>query len=170
VLEGEKVRVVFRKYDGSLHWHAWLSRLGEDEHGVWLGAPRHTPWQRGSEPPVTMKAAHVSLFPRDGWWVANFNAVPAELEVYIDLSTAPTWPTTDEVTMVDLDLDVVRHRDSGAAQLLDEDEFEEHQRRYAYPAVVIDRTREAARWLMDAVTEQEPFTNVYRHWLALVTD
>ena len=72
--------------------------------------------------------------------------------------------------MVDLDLDVVRHRVSGAAQLLDEDEFEEHQRRYAYPAAVIDRTRAAARWLMEAVTDREPFMSAYRHWLALVTD
>ena len=70
--------MVIRKYDGSLHWHARLHRLGEDEHGVWLGAPRQTAWQRGSEPRVAMKAAHVSLCPRDGWWVANFNAAPAE--------------------------------------------------------------------------------------------
>ena len=165
-----KVRVVFRKYDGSLHWHAWLRRLGADEHGVWLGAPRHTPWQRGSEPPVAMKAEHVSLFPHDGWWVASFNAAPAELDVYVDLSTAPTWPSAEEVTMVDLDLDVVRHRVTGAAELLDEDEFEEHRRRYAYPDVVIDRTREAARWLMDAVIDKEPFTSAYRNWLALVAD
>jgi hypothetical protein len=92
VLEGEQVRVVFRKYDGSLHWHAWLRWLGEDEHGVWLGATRQTAWQRGSEPPVTMKAEHVSLFPRDGWWVANFNAVPAKFEVYIVSGADPSSP------------------------------------------------------------------------------
>lgn len=170
MLEGEQVRVVFRKYDGSLHWHAWLRRLGADEHGVWLGAPRLTAWQRGAEPPVAMKAAHVSLFPHDDWWVASFNAAPAAFDVYIDLSTAPSWPRADEVTMVDLDLDVVRHRHSGAAELLDEDEFEEHQRRYSYPDAVIQRTRHRASWLMDAVTEREPFRSAYRSWLEMVTD
>jgi len=164
-----KVRVVFRKYDGSLHWHTWLRRLGEDEHGVWLGAPVDTVWQRGSEPAVTMTAAHVSLFPRDAWWVANFNAAPAKFEVYIDLSTAPAWTAADEVTMVDLDLDVVRHRGSGAAELLDEDEFLEHQRRYGYPDDVIRRTREVADRLMDEVTTAEPFTSAYRSWLTLVS-
>ena len=54
--------------------------------------------------------------------------------------------------MVDLDLDVVRHRDSGVAELLDEDEFLEHQRRYGYPDDVIHRGREAADLLLDAVT------------------
>jgi hypothetical protein len=32
------VRVVFRRYDGSLHWHNTMKRLGEDSHGIWLGA------------------------------------------------------------------------------------------------------------------------------------
>ncbi len=72
--------------------------------------------------------------------------------------------------MVDLDLDVVRHRHTGAAELLDEDEFEEHQRRCAYPDEVIQRTRHSASWLMDAVTEREPFRSAYRSWLAMVTD
>jgi uncharacterized protein len=164
-----KARVVFRKYDGGLHWHAWLRRLGEDEHGVWLGAPVGTIWQQGSNPPVTMPAAHVSLFPRERWWVASFNAEPAKFEVYIDLATTPHWSNPDEVTMVDLDLDVVRHRGTGEVELLDADEFEEHQRRYGYSAEVIDRTRVEARRLMAAVTTEEPFASAYRRWLAMVT-
>ncbi|MEQ4207940.1 DUF402 domain-containing protein [Actinopolymorpha sp. B9G3] len=164
-----KVRVVFRKYDGGLHWHAWLRRLGEDEHGVWLGAPVGTIWQRGSEASVTMPAAHVSLFPRERWWVASFNAELAKFEIYIDLATTPYWARPDHVTMVDVDLDVVRHRGSGVVELLDADEFEEHQRKYGYTAEVIDGTRVAAQRLMAAVTTEEPFTSAYRRWLAMVS-
>jgi protein associated with RNAse G/E len=161
------VRVVFRKFDGSLHWHARLQRLGEDEHGVWLGAPDQTAWQRGSEPRVALHA-HVLLIPPAGWWVASFNAAPAPVEVYVDVTTVPTWPGTNEVTMVDLDLDVVRRFGSGAVELLDEDEFEAHRRRYAYPDEVVHRSRETATWLLDAVVAGEPFATAFRGWLAMV--
>jgi hypothetical protein len=38
--------VTFRKFHGRSHWHTTLRRLGQDEHGVWLGGTRHTPWRR----------------------------------------------------------------------------------------------------------------------------
>ena len=41
-MAGREVRVVYTKYDGSLHWHMSMRYLGEDEHGIWLGAPAHT--------------------------------------------------------------------------------------------------------------------------------
>jgi hypothetical protein len=31
--DGEDIQVVFRKYDGSLHWHLSMRRLGADRHG-----------------------------------------------------------------------------------------------------------------------------------------
>ena len=164
----DPVRVVFTKFDGSLHWHAWLERLGEDEHGVWLGAPVGTAWQKGAETPVVFTHPHVSLFPRDEWWVANFNAAPADLEVYCDITDAPVWSSPDVVTMVDLDLDVIRIRGTNEIRIIDEDEFEEHQREYAYPRPVIDRAQAAADWLADAVGAREPFITAYRGWLSSV--
>jgi protein associated with RNAse G/E len=163
---GRRVRVVFTKYDGRLHWHAWLTQLGEDEHGVWLAAPSGTMWQRGSEPSVRLPAS-VTLLPRDGWWVAAFNAEPAKYEMYIDLSTVPVW-SGDEVTMIDLDLDVVRYRGDGAIRLLDEDEFAEHRVAFGYPDDVVASVTETAKRLLVDVAEAEPFTAAYRPWLAQV--
>jgi hypothetical protein len=60
------VRVVYRKYDGSLHWHMDLGRLGADEYGTWLGAPAGSQGQRGSEEPVTFSHAYVLLIPWSG--------------------------------------------------------------------------------------------------------
>jgi protein associated with RNAse G/E len=162
----DPVRVVFTKFDGSLHWHAWLERLGEDEHGVWLGAPVGTAWQKGDETPVVFAHAHVSLFPRDAWWVANFNAAPADLEVYCDITDVPVWSAPDVVTMVDLDLDVIRIRGTSEIRVIDEDEFAEHQVRYDYPRPVVDRARAAADWLAGAVATREPFRTAYRGWLS----
>jgi protein associated with RNAse G/E len=164
---GERVKVVYRKYDGRLHWHTWLRRLGEDDHGFWLGARSGTLWRRGDEPPVTFPA-HVVLVPRDGWWVAAFNAAPAKYEIYIDLATIPVW-AGDEVTMVDLDLDVVRYRHDGSVLLLDEDEFAAHRVAFGYPETVVASVIDTAERLLAEAGTAEPFTAAYQPWLARVS-
>jgi uncharacterized protein len=60
------IRVVYRKYDGSLHWHMELGWPGADEYGTWLGAAAGSQCQRGSEEPVTFSHAYVLLIPRSG--------------------------------------------------------------------------------------------------------
>jgi protein associated with RNAse G/E len=149
-----------------LHWHAWLEKLGEDEYGVWLGAPTGTAWRRGTEPRTTM-AASVTLVPRQSWWVASFNHEPSKYELYVDLSTVPVWDG-DEVTMVDLDLDVVRVRRDGTVRLLDEDEFAQHQALFGYPEAVVSQVSQTARHLLAHVAVSEPFTAAYRPWLAQI--
>jgi hypothetical protein len=63
----------------------------------------------------------------------------------------------------------VRRRRSGAVELLDADEFAEHQVRYGYPAGVIASAQAAADWLLTAVQRRaEPFGAAYHPWLAQV--
>lgn len=72
--------------------------------------------------------------------------------------------------MVDLDLDVVRRRADQRVEIVDADEFDEHQRRYGYPAEVIREAEQAAAWLHDAISSgAEPFAGTYRDWLAQVS-
>jgi len=98
-----------------------------------------------------------------------FNAAPHRTEIYCDVTTVPQWPTGSEVTMVDLDLDVRRRR-TGAVELLDEDEFAEHQTRYGYPAEVVAEAEASAAWLVNAVrAHEEPFGVASFDWLARVT-
>lgn len=163
------VRVVYRKFDGSLHWHLTMQYLGEDEHGVWLGMRANGFMRKGDEPEVPLPYANVGLVPRAQWWTAWFNGEPQRVEVYCDITTIPEWIGPGEVTMVDLDLDVARSRADGSVHLLDEDEFADHQRLYGYPADVIENAQRAARWLMAAVGDgTEPFAGNYRRWLAQV--
>jgi uncharacterized protein len=162
----DEVRIVYRKYDGSLHWHMTAAWLGEDQYGVWTGAGAGSAWRRGEEPPMIVEHAYVVLFPRGAWWTASFNGEPARTEIYCDISTPVEWPSPREVTMVDLDLDVCRRRD-GLVVLLDEDEFAEHQVKYGYPAEVIKASTDAAAWLQVALGDgTEPFATVYRSYLA----
>jgi protein associated with RNAse G/E len=166
---GEDVRIVYRKYDGSLHWHMTMKWLAEDEHGVWTGASANNTWRKGDGPLLTIEHPQVMLFPRDEWWTASFNANPTRTEVYCDVTTPVDWPSPHEVTMIDLDLDVCRRLD-GAVVVLDEDEFAEHQVRYGYPADVIAESRRAATWLKAALADgTEPFATVFRSYLALLT-
>jgi len=161
------VRVIYRKHDGSLHWHLTTTWLGEDEHGVWTGAAPRTVLRRGDEPQLILEHASVMLFPRAAWWTATFNDVPAITEIYCDITTPPHWPSASEVTMVDLDLDVSRTR-TGVVKVHDEDEFACHQVRYGYPEDLIARSERAAAWLRRALTENlEPFATVYLTYLAV---
>jgi protein associated with RNAse G/E len=157
------VRVVYRKYDEKLHWHQWMRYLGEDEYGVWLGAPANSVSQRGSEPEVTHSQAHVQLFPRDKWFTAIFNDEPRSTEIYCDITT-PVEFGEDVFTMVDLDLDVIKKRD-GTILIDDEDEFAEHQVKYSYPADVIETARATCDWLTTAVATEEPFLTIYKTYL-----
>ncbi len=163
------LRVVYTKYDGSLHWNHPALLLGEDEHGVWVGCPSGSQARRGHEPPVTYRRPFVMLFPRDAWWTACFNAAPHKTEIYCDISTVPQWPDAHTVTMVDLDLDVIRRRRGRRIILDDEDEFAEHQVAYGYPPEVIEAARRSADWLLAAVGgDTEPFAGAYRAWLKQV--
>lgn len=169
-MEDGEVRVAARKYDGSLHWHYSMRRLGTDEHGVWLGCPSGTVVSRGDEGPIyTVAEPRVMLIPSGTWWTAIFCAPPAECEVYCDVTTPVAWPSPHELTMIDLDLDVWRTRPSGAVELLDEDEFALHGRRYGYPPDVVSRASATAGWLLGAVGGRaEPFGEACRRWFGEV--
>jgi len=81
----------------------------------------------------------------------------------------PQWPSAEEVTMVDLDLDVRRRR-RGAVELLDEDEFAAHRVKYDYPPEVVAAAEASFAWLAGAVRERvEPFGVASHAWLARVT-
>jgi protein associated with RNAse G/E len=163
---GQDVWLVFTKYDRSLHWHQKMQYLGEDEHGVWLGSRAGATAQRGDEPPIRFDAASVQLVPAGQWWTAVFNDPPAKVEVYCDISTPPQWRGPDEITMVDLDLDVVRLRAERRVFVDDEDEFAEHQVRFGYTPDVVSRAEQAAAWLLAAVgAGVEPFGSAAEKWL-----
>jgi uncharacterized protein len=161
----ESVRVVYRKYDGTLHWNQLALRLGADEHGTWLGIKAGTPVFRGELATAPAETDNVLLIPRDGWWTASFNAEPHRTEIYCDITTVPRW-FDGLVTMIDLDLDVRRRR-TGVVELLDEDEFAMHQVQFGYPPEIVTAARSAADCLFGAVSARvEPFDVAYHTWLA----
>ena len=159
----ERVHIDFRKWPDKKHWQYTMERLGEDEHGLWLWAPAGIRLQRGNEPPKPSKRLYVKLVTPDAWWCPLWNEGD-DREIYVDIATPAKWSGTT-VTMIDLDLDVVRYRD-GRTEVYDEDEFLEHQVALSYPPYVVDRARATTALLALAVAERrEPFGEVGIRWL-----
>ncbi len=134
------MRVVFRKWGDRPHWEYDALRLGDDEHGTWVGAAAGTRLSRpGAE--FAAPSHFVSLVPADQPFVATFYdpgwaaVVDSGVDVYVDITTVPRWDGA-QVTMVDLDLDVVRGW-TGRVWVDDEDEFADHRVRFGYPADVV---------------------------------
>jgi uncharacterized protein len=166
-MPSEMVQVVYRKYNGAAHRDYPARRLAEDDLGVWLGIPRGTQSIYHGRPSVE-QIPFVLLVPHDAWWTGMFNPPPRTSEVYCDIATPARWDG-DTVQIIDLDLDVVRRRATGAVELRDEDEFDLHRELYGYPEDVIAEGRAAAQWLLDALQDgTEPFATAYRKWLNLV--
>jgi hypothetical protein len=161
----ELVRVDYRKYDGSAHRGYPALRLGDDEHGTWLGVPGGDFIEAVGSAGFKYTDPYVLLVPRHAFWTAMFNAPPRRTEIYCDVTTPAVW-ADDRVQLVDLDLDVRRRRDSTVAELLDEDEFEEHSALYGYPPEVVKQAWTAAHHLLDAINDGvEPFAGGYHSWL-----
>lgn len=163
---GDPIRVEMTKWGNRPHWEFDGVWLGSDAYGEWLGFPVGTPHAR---PGFAFDSGvdTVTLVPRDAHWIATFHATGLWCEIYIDISTPPTWDG-DVLRAVDLDLDVVRlsdplptHAHAAAAEfgrtageiyIDDEDEFLEHQVSYGYPADVVAAARASADELFDAVS------------------
>jgi protein associated with RNAse G/E len=161
----DEVHVVFRKFDGKLHRRAVELHLGEDEWGTWLGVPVGTEVDYVSAGFSRVDEHRgVRLIPRAGWYTALFFAPTRELEMYCDITAPATWTGMTQVTMVDLDLDVIRtHR--GKVNLLDQDEFAVHQVSYGYPADVIRQATHTADQVVTASRNRtEPFGTHYAGW------
>jgi protein associated with RNAse G/E len=165
---GETVHVRYGKWGGGRHYEFTMSRLGEDEHGVWLGAPQGTTIRRpGSVFPSTTE--WVTCFARSAGWTASF--YPHErhdIATYVDITTVPQWlrdGALDVVSMVDLDLDVVLGVD-GSLLIDDEDEFEQHRHSLAYPVEIVALAQSATAAVYDAIAAgDEPYRAVGQRWL-----
>jgi uncharacterized protein len=162
------IRTLFCKYDGRPHRQVQSIRLGEDEHGLWVGSVPGGLGRRGDGRWVAIDHHRVRLFPRNAWWSALFNDEPHETEVYCDITT-PAEISDNTVTTVDLDLDIRRMRD-GTVQVVDEEEFAVHRVKYNYPDRVVDAARSTCAWVAANITTAEPFRSAYRHYLDRVRD
>lgn len=163
------IEMRYTKWGGKRHWRFRAEPLGHDEYGWWYACPRGTSMRRGLEEPIVADYDFVVLVPAEGRYVASWNSPDQRhYALYVDVTDRPAR-SADLVHAIDLDLDVIRRWD-GQVELLDEDEFETHQRLYQYPAEVITEARTTAATLLAMVANRhEPFDTVGEAWLTRLT-
>jgi hypothetical protein len=159
------VEINFTKWGGEQHWRYVLDPLGEDEYGRWYGGRAGIPMQRGHEAPIIQSHDSVTLVPATGRWIATWNdPSKTPVAIYVDVTTPPIRDD-HSVRAVDLDLAVVRLGD-GSVEVLDEDEFAEHQVRYRYPPEIVTQALVTTGELVKQITAGvEPFGVVGDRWL-----
>lgn len=174
---GAEVRVVMTKWGDQPHWEFDATYLGSDVHGDWLGIGRGTVMTR---PGATYVAptCQVGLVPPAGpdaarGWLATFHDVGGPVQVYVDITTPPTWDGST-LRAVDLDLDVVRGT-TGRVWVDDEDEFAEHRVRLGYPLEVVRAAASSCDAVHAAVAAgtppyDGPDDGTASAWLARVRD
>lgn len=155
---GSRVLLRATKYDGTAHWIQPFQVVSDDGTLLVASYRARTPiyTSRGE-----FRSPYDSLvyFWRDRWYnVFRLSRPGCELALwYCNVTTPPSFDGC-QIGYVDLDLDVKVTPDGGV-QLLDEDEFEAHQKRYGYPQDVVDHAGEAANELMNMAREQAfPFS------------
>lgn len=165
-----RVRQVYTKWGGGRHWEFDTERLGTDDYGVWLRLEAGVTVSRPGAsfvtavPSVTLVSEQLAYTPTfHATWLAGPGAL--HFAIYVDMTTPAVWESDSVVSMVDLDLDVVRRLD-GSVEVLDEDEFADHQVRLDYPDDIIDlagRTRDEVVAALGS--DAEPFASVGWDWL-----
>lgn len=151
-----------RKWPDRPHYRWQMVPVGEDELGLWCRMLPDAPVYKGDEVVARTRRDGLRLVSWTEPWCAWFPSgsgsphPPEETwELYVDVIDRAVLAPDGTVTMVDLDLDVVRFLD-GRVEMLDEDEFAEHQALYGYPPEVTAAARSAADDLLRAVTDGDP--------------
>lgn len=140
---GTRILLRATKYDGTAHWIQPFTVESDDGNLLVTSYRARTPiyTSRGEfRSPYDSRV----YFWRDRWYnVFRLSRPNCPLSLwYCNVTTPPVFDGR-HLGYVDLDLDVAVRPD-GCIELLDEDEFELHQRTYGYPADVISRAEDAA--------------------------
>ena len=160
-----RVRLERHKYPDVPHYEYDALHLGDDEHGSWYWAPTDNAVRRGGEELFRTAEPSLYLVPVDKPWMVWFAPRMKQLDfhLYVDVGTVPVR-TRDRITMVDLDLDVVRTPD-GDVRVLDEDELVAHTELYGYPPELVDHARSVTAEVVAMLERnEEPFATVWRQW------
>jgi hypothetical protein len=160
---GAPVALERRKWPDRPHYRHRGTVLGSDAHGVWL-ATHPQPFYVGDEFAFEAVTWAAQLVPHTGGWWAAFLPHDAGFDLYVDIGTPPRW-NGRHVSMIDLDLDVVRWK-GRPVEIADADEFATNAQTYCYPADVIADAQATADAILDAVrNERPPFDGTGRAWL-----
>ncbi len=152
------VRVASTKYDGSRHYEFDAQLLAREGPMLTLLVPEGTPYT-GYRGEGAIQPTFTALFWTDRWYNLFHQHRPMGRRRIMSYGNValPAEFDGDVLRWVDLDLDVIVDADGGVI-LDDEDEFEQHRLRFAYPQDVVSRAITARDELLRlAATGAFPF-------------
>lgn len=140
---GTRVFLRVTKYDGAAHWIQPFRIVSDDGTLMVAECSARTPifTSRGEfRSPYDSRV----YFWRDRWYnVFRLSRPGCQAALwYCNVTTPPTFNGA-QIEYVDLDLDV-QVKPGGCIEVLDQDEFDLHRERFAYPGHVVANAREAA--------------------------
>jgi hypothetical protein len=155
---GDAVRLELTKWGALPHWEMDAVYLGADAAGDWIGFPLGTEMARPGMS-ITTSNEQVGLVPAAGTavgraWLATFHGPGGIVWTYVDMTTVPEWDGRT-IRAVDLDLDVVEGLDR-VVFVDDQDEFDEHRVKFAYPRDVVDLATATRDVVLTAVKGKLP--------------
>jgi protein associated with RNAse G/E len=160
------VELIAEKWGGRPHYRGPVHPLGDDEHGTWLWGPAGRTIHKGPGVSFVTEQDALILVAPGAWWQPAWWIGHPHLDLYVNINT-PAQRDGDGIVTVDLDLDVVRWVD-GRVEVLDRDEFEDHQARYGYPPGIVAAAEAATAEAHDLVARRRPPFDgeAARRWVA----
>lgn len=163
---GTPVSLERRKWPDLPHYRHRGTIVGFDEHGTWIAVHPQS-FYRGDEFAFEAQAWAAQLVPNEGGWWAAFLPSGGAFDIYVDIGTPPRWDRS-HVSMIDLDLDVVRWAGRDV-EIADRDEFAMHSIELGYPPEFVAAAEATAAEIFErVVNERAPFDIVGRTWLERV--
>jgi len=158
----------WRKWPDTPYRRTPMIRLGADDDGTWLFAPRGAAATYAAHGPAPLPVSFLTLVPAgDRWWMATWMRDNSDIDIdlYVDIVQPPQWLADGHLRIVDLDLDVIRRR-NGDVLLDDEDELARHTVTLGYPDDLVDAARTAASAVLHEVRAvNAPFGAPPAQWL-----
>jgi len=155
-VSGRRVEYAIEKWGGHPHYRGDLYHVGDDVHGSWLWGPAGRTIDRAGETMFVTEFDVVTLISPDVWWTPTWWLGHPDVALYVNIDTPAVWEDA-RISVVDLDLDVIRFSD-GRVEVVDEDEFALHQQRFGYPPELISAAEAATATALDLVSRNEsPF-------------
>jgi uncharacterized protein len=152
----DKVKVISKKYDGSLRDESEAFLVAQDEETIVLLQPPGTlEYSYRRERWESAQDGLLLIFFTNRWynlWHIADQKSHINL-IYANITLPARWIDNKTLEWVDLDLDVRVHMD-GSVVLLDEEEFAHNQRRMGYPPDVVLQARAAAQEVLHLCTQQ----------------
>lgn len=149
------MRIAFSKFDGTPHWTFLCEPRVADTTGAWFFLPAGTLHERPDHSFRDTTDAALYVPWREHWCARFFDVEPGGdlFEVYVDV-VIPQRVSATEITMIDMDLDVVRSE--GRVWIDDEDEFAWNTTALDYPEEQVAIAQHACNVAFERMTLADP--------------